>query len=166
MEPAGKVTPSPTDGNRTLARTIDQASMGAHDVIDKVSNATRPVVDRIASGAHQAVDRIASAADQAAETLDVKGEQLKNAQVRAMEQCRGYVRDHPVTSLGIAIAAGFLVEPTAELELSLDRPRKRTNVARCRKGEPAAVGGRAPGDSGLREEIKSLRHELRDWRPA
>jgi ElaB/YqjD/DUF883 family membrane-anchored ribosome-binding protein len=109
METAGKVTSSPNDGSRTLARTVDQASMGAHDAIDKVSDATRPVVDRIASGAHQAVDRIAGAAGQAADTLGVKGAQLKNAQVRAMEQCRGYVRDHPVASVGIAVAAGFLL---------------------------------------------------------
>jgi ElaB/YqjD/DUF883 family membrane-anchored ribosome-binding protein len=26
-----------------------------------------------------------------------------------MEQCRGYVRDNPIASLGIAIAAGFLL---------------------------------------------------------
>ena len=109
MEATGIVTPSYDDGNRTLARTVDQASTGAHAAIDKVSDAARPVVDRIASRAHQAVDRIASAAGQAAQTLGVKGEQLKNTQVRAMEQCRGYVRDKPVTALGIAIAAGFLL---------------------------------------------------------
>jgi ElaB/YqjD/DUF883 family membrane-anchored ribosome-binding protein len=109
MEAAGNITPSPNDGSRTLARTVDQASTGAHDVIDKVSDAARPAVDRIASGAHRAVDKIANAAGQAAETLSVKGEQLKNAKVRVMEQGRGYVRDHPVTSLGIAIAAGFLL---------------------------------------------------------
>ena len=109
MEAAGSITPSPNDGSRTLARAVDQASMGAHDVIDKVSDAARPVVGRIASGAHQAVDKIAGAAGQAAETLGVKGEQLKNAQVRAMEQCRGYVRNNPVTALGIAVAAGFLL---------------------------------------------------------
>ena len=109
MEAVGEVTPNRNDASRTLARTVDQASTGAHDVIDKVSDATRPVVDRIASGAHQAVDKIAIAAGQAAETLGVKGDQLKNAQVQAMEQCRGYVRDNPVTALGIAIAAGFLL---------------------------------------------------------
>ena len=83
--------------------------MGAHDAIDRVSDVTRPVVDRIASGAHQAVDRIAGAAGQAADTLGVKHEQLRNAQVRAMEQWRGYVRDHPVASVGMAVAAGFLL---------------------------------------------------------
>jgi len=109
MEAAGKVTSSPVDGSRTLAGTVDQASTGAHHVIDKISDAARPVVDHIASGAHQAVDKIASAAGQAAESLGAKGEQLKNSQLRAMEQCRGYVRDHPVKSVGIAIAAGFLL---------------------------------------------------------
>jgi len=109
MEAAGNSASGPSDGSRTLARTVDQASAGAHDAIDRVSSATRPVVDRIASGAHQAVDKIAGAAGQAAETIGVKGDQLKHAQVRAMEQCRGYVRDHPVTSLGIAIAAGFVL---------------------------------------------------------
>jgi len=109
MEAAGKVTSSPNDGSRTLARTVDQASIGAHDAIDRVSDVTRPVVDRIASGAHQAVDRIAGAAGQAADTLGVRGEQLKNAQVRAMEQWRGYVRDHPVASVGMGVAAGFLL---------------------------------------------------------
>ena len=110
MEATGKVTPNPNDGSRNnLARTVDHAGTEAHDVIDKVSDAARPVVDRIASRAHQAVDRIASAAGQAAESLGVKGEQLKNTQVRAMEQCRGYIRDKPVTALGIAIAAGFLL---------------------------------------------------------
>ena len=109
MEAAGKLTPSPNDGSHTLARAVDHAGTGAHDVIDKVYDAARPAVDRVASGAHRAIDKIAGTAGQAAETLGVRGEQLKNAQVRAMEHCRGYVRDHPVTSLGIAIGVGFLL---------------------------------------------------------
>lgn len=109
MEANGKGTPSPNDGSRNLARTVDHAGTGAHNVIDKVSDAARPMVDRMASRAHQAVDKVASAAGQAAETLGVKGEQLKNAQIQAMQQCRGYVRANPVTALGIAVAAGFLL---------------------------------------------------------
>ena len=85
--------------------------------MDKVSDAARPVMDRIASDAHQAVDKIASAAGQAAETLGVNGEQLKQAHVRAMEWGRGYVRDNPAMSLGIAISGRLSVEPTAELSL-------------------------------------------------
>jgi len=34
---------------------------------------------------------------------------LKNAEQQAMEKCRSYVRDNPIASLGIAVAAGFLL---------------------------------------------------------
>jgi len=106
VETAGSVA---NESSRTAARAVDQASAGAHTAIDKVSDAARPMVDRVASGAHQAVDKIAGVAGRAAETLNVKGGQLHDAQVRAMEQCRGYVRDNPIASIGIAVAAGFLL---------------------------------------------------------
>jgi len=109
MEAATKFTPNPGDASNSLARTVDQASAGAHEAINKVSDATRPVVDRIASGAHQAVDKIASGAGQVAESMGIKGEQLKDMHARAMDQGRGYVRDNPLMALGIAIAAGFLL---------------------------------------------------------
>jgi ElaB/YqjD/DUF883 family membrane-anchored ribosome-binding protein len=108
METSGKMTGS-GDPSGTVARTVDQATTGAHKAIDKASDAARPAVDRLASGAHQTVDKIAGAATQAAETLDLKSEQLKDAQTRLTENCREYVRDNPLTSLGIAVAAGFLL---------------------------------------------------------
>lgn len=97
------------DPTGAAARTVDQATSGAHKVIDKASDAARPAVDRLATGAHQAVDKIAGAATQAAATLDLKSEQIMDAQSRLTETCRDYVRDNPVTSLGIAVAAGFLL---------------------------------------------------------
>jgi ElaB/YqjD/DUF883 family membrane-anchored ribosome-binding protein len=109
METPGRGIGVPNESSRPATRVVDQASAGAHTVIDKVSDAARPMVDRVASGAHQAVDKIAGAAGQAAETLGVTGGQLQEAQMRAMEQCRGYVRDNPIASIGIAIAAGFLL---------------------------------------------------------
>lgn len=109
METTEKGSLNPSEDIRTAARTVDQATARAHTVIDKATEAARPMVDRAASGAHQAVDRIAGVAGQAAETLGAKSEQLMDAQTRAMEQCRGYVRDNPLASLGIAIAAGFVL---------------------------------------------------------
>jgi ElaB/YqjD/DUF883 family membrane-anchored ribosome-binding protein len=108
MEATGKMAEN-GDASGTVARTVDQATTGVHKAIDKASDAARPAVDRLASGAHQAVDKIAGAATQAAETLDLKTEQLMDAQTRLTENCREYVREHPVTSLGIAVAAGFLL---------------------------------------------------------
>jgi len=66
-------------------------------------------IDKASHSAHEAVDKIANATNQAAEALGEKGEQLKNAEQQLMESCRDYVQDNPITSLGIAAAAGFLL---------------------------------------------------------
>ena len=66
-------------------------------------------INKASKSAHEAVDKIANVGNQAAETLGEKGEQLKNAEQQLVENCRGYVRDNPITSLGIAAAAGFLL---------------------------------------------------------
>lgn len=68
------------------------------DIIDKASNST-----------HEAVDKIASASNQASEALGEKGKQLKNVEQPLRENCRGYVRDNPITSLGLAVETGFLL---------------------------------------------------------
>lgn len=66
-------------------------------------------IDNVSHSAHEAVDKITNASNQAAEAIGEKGAQLKNAEQQLMENCRCYVRDNPVTSLGIAVAAGFLL---------------------------------------------------------
>ena len=67
------------------------------------------ITDKVSHSAHEAYDKIADATSQAAEAVGKKGEQLKNAEQQIMEDCRVYVRDNPITSLGIAVAAGFLL---------------------------------------------------------
>lgn len=66
-------------------------------------------IDNAFTTAHQAVDKIASAASQAVEALGEKGEQMKNAEHRLMDNCQGYVRSNPIASIGIAVAAGFVL---------------------------------------------------------
>jgi ElaB/YqjD/DUF883 family membrane-anchored ribosome-binding protein len=59
--------------------------------------------------AHEAIDKIANAAYQAVEALDQKGEQLKNIERQLINNSRDYIHDNPVTSLGMAVVAGFLL---------------------------------------------------------
>ncbi|MBL0143009.1 MAG: DUF883 family protein [Betaproteobacteria bacterium] len=66
-------------------------------------------MEHIAAGAHGTVDRLAGAATQAVDTLDRRGGQLRGAQAQFTESCRGYVRENPLASLGIAVTAGFLL---------------------------------------------------------
>lgn len=89
------------------ARTVDQASSSMHRAIDSASAMARPAVDNLAASAHSAVDKMASAATRAAESFDEKGGQLRDAQAQFTEACRCHVREKPMTSVGIALAAGF-----------------------------------------------------------
>ena len=66
-------------------------------------------IDRVSNSAHEAFDKIASATNQAAEAFGEKGEQMKKAEKKLMKNCRGYIKDNPMTSVGIALATGFLL---------------------------------------------------------
>lgn len=66
-------------------------------------------IDKAAHTAHEAVDNIASATHHAAEVIGEKKEQLKNAEQQMLDNCRSYVRENPITSLGIAVGTGFLL---------------------------------------------------------
>ncbi|MBK8817276.1 MAG: DUF883 family protein [Methylococcaceae bacterium] len=73
------------------------------------TNRVDETIDRVKTGAHEAVDKAASATSQAADAVAKKGEQLRNAEQQFVENCRGYIHDNPVASLGIAVGAGFLL---------------------------------------------------------
>jgi ElaB/YqjD/DUF883 family membrane-anchored ribosome-binding protein len=49
------------------------------------------------------------AATHAAGAIGQKGEQLRNAEQQFIEDCRAYIHENPVASLGIAVGAGFLL---------------------------------------------------------
>lgn len=93
----------------TAARTLDSASNSIHKAIDGASAAARPAVDHMTISAHNAVDKMAHAASRAAETIEEKTTQLREAQARITETCRTQVREKPMTAIGVALAAGFLV---------------------------------------------------------
>jgi len=67
------------------------------------------ITDKVSNSAHTAYDKIADATSQAAETLGEKGEQLKKTEQQFMKNCRGYISENPMTSVSIAVAAGFLL---------------------------------------------------------
>ena len=66
-------------------------------------------LNKVSDSAHEAVNKVASATSQAAEALGEKGEQLKKTEQQLMKNCRGYISDNPITSVSIAVAAGFLL---------------------------------------------------------
>jgi len=65
--------------------------------------------DKASDPTYQALDKSAGAPRQTVDTSGEKGGQLKIAQRQCLENCRRYIRDQPLMSLGIAAAAGFLL---------------------------------------------------------
>ena len=96
-----------------IARNVEQVVAGAHQAMDKAvdsaSDVLRPAIDHLVAGVHEAVEHLASFATQASGKLELTDDQVKQAQTRMLRSAQGYVREKPLTSLGIAVAAGFLV---------------------------------------------------------
>lgn len=101
--------PEDFGNNGAAAGTLDQATTSAHRAIDKASDALHPGVDQITSGAHHAVNSLSGAASRAADTIAVKSHQLREAQTRLTASCCAHVRERPLSSIGIAVAGGFLL---------------------------------------------------------
>ncbi len=97
------------DTSGGLSRKVDDAKTTVHHAIDRASSAAGPAIDQFAAGAHQAADRLALAANQASTSLETAAEQFKFKQAKLMESCGSYVREKPVTALGIAVGIGFLL---------------------------------------------------------
>lgn len=106
-----KVPNAAHDGTlqHTLEGGVDRATAVAHESIDSVSDVARPALDRMTSIAHTAVDRAGSAAGQAAGVVGDKGDHLNASGQKLVEKAGSFVRENPVASLGMAVAAGYFL---------------------------------------------------------
>jgi ElaB/YqjD/DUF883 family membrane-anchored ribosome-binding protein len=66
-------------------------------------------LDKVSNSAHDAYDKIASTGSQVIGLLDEKGGQLKNTEQQLVKNCRSYIGENPMASVGIAAAVGFLL---------------------------------------------------------
>ncbi len=103
------VATSAEDQDSKLVQTVDKATAGAHRQIDTASEASGPAVDRMVRSAHATVDSIGGMATHAAEALDLKGEQLTKAKNQVFKATDDYLHAHPIVSIGLAVAAGYLI---------------------------------------------------------
>jgi len=109
-------TPSAPDHLLKGDGALNKAAIGAHGVVNKVASAAEeaarkaaPTLYRAADFAHQAVDNTAAAVAPAAEWLNEQATALNATQKKFVSSTREYVAANPLTSLGIALAGGFLI---------------------------------------------------------
>lgn len=67
------------------------------------------VLNKVAARAHGAVDQVADAAAPAAQWLEEQRETLSAEGDKLLRSTSKYVAAHPLQSLGLALAAGYLI---------------------------------------------------------
>ncbi|MEP6997097.1 MAG: hypothetical protein ABI900_05580 [Betaproteobacteria bacterium] len=98
-----------TGNNNALERTASQAHQTVDDLARRATDKAGPAIDRVARAAHQTVDKVAQAAQPAAEWIGGSAERLRQTQDQVLASCRDYVRERPLVTLGVALAAGYLI---------------------------------------------------------
>jgi ElaB/YqjD/DUF883 family membrane-anchored ribosome-binding protein len=112
MNTSNMNNPDAAAADRVAADTAAAAERlrhSAHEHIDTVAEAVHPVVDRLTDAAHKTVEKVSGVASHAAQAVGVKTVELHQLQDRLVEDCREYVRAHPLQALGCAAAVGFLL---------------------------------------------------------
>jgi ElaB/YqjD/DUF883 family membrane-anchored ribosome-binding protein len=89
--------------------TAERRSSQAHHAIDAAAARVAPAIDRVARAAHETVDKVAQAAVPAADWLNESADQLRLQREQWMENSRGYIRERPLLTVGVALGVGYLL---------------------------------------------------------
>jgi ElaB/YqjD/DUF883 family membrane-anchored ribosome-binding protein len=88
-----------------VAARMDRMAQGAHSRIDSASGAA----ERMAAGAHTLVNKADDLATHTAKTLSAKGDRLAVMGNELIATGTGRMRNHPILTLGLAVAAGYVL---------------------------------------------------------
>ena len=90
--------PSSTDAPATDSELVSRATQSVHETVDRIAEKAAPVVQKLESSVAQASE---SAHDQINRARELGDEWT--------DHLRGTVREHPLASLMVALAAGVLL---------------------------------------------------------
>jgi ElaB/YqjD/DUF883 family membrane-anchored ribosome-binding protein len=93
----------------SATENVDHLATTAHKGINAAADAVHPVIDRLASSAHRAVDSADQAANHATDSLAKAGSKAGATGEHYYAAGAGYMRDHPALTIGVAVAAGYLL---------------------------------------------------------
>ena len=101
----------PSNSGMTSAEEsfLTRTSSNAHAAVDSMAGAAdeaarkvKPAIDQVASMAHHAVDK-------AADVVSEQGANLSAVKKKLAADTANYVSVHPIKTIAIAVAAGFLL---------------------------------------------------------
>ena len=104
---------SPSDQATPADAALNKAAQNAREIVDKVASladeAARKAIPAAAQFARKAVDKAAAGVEPAAAWLNKHAGDLDATQEKLLDDARKYIRENPLTSVGIALAVGFLI---------------------------------------------------------
>lgn len=124
MASTSGTTPFPTSdtrsdaglGSSTTGTTTAGGSTGTYgssastdDTIARVKQGAHDAVDRLAERAGPAVERMRSSMNQMSESARAKAAQFGEMEEQWVENARSTVREHPIASVAVAVAAGVIL---------------------------------------------------------
>ena len=77
--------------------------------IERVARTAHGAVDRVAGGASAAVERVRSGVQGAMGTVSERMQDLQSNREVWVDSARERVREHPLATVGVALAAGYLL---------------------------------------------------------
>jgi ElaB/YqjD/DUF883 family membrane-anchored ribosome-binding protein len=89
-------------GMQNMSEHVDAGRQQLGEATDRAASAARETVDRLADTAAETVERVSDSASQYASRFAETRERL-------LEDARDYIAAHPLRTLSIAAAAGFLI---------------------------------------------------------
>lgn len=106
---AGKATADP---ERDAARGSDAARAGAavaDDLIGRIAQGAHQAIDRLAEGAAPRVNRLQERVAGVGDSLHQSADRARELGDEWTESLRCTVREHPLASIGVALAVGLLI---------------------------------------------------------
>lgn len=89
--------------------TDNGRSSSTGDTVSRVVQGAHEAVDRIAEKAAPAVERVRDGMSSMSESMKAKADQFSAMEEQWLEGCRATVREHPIATVAVALAAGVLL---------------------------------------------------------
>lgn len=86
-----------------------RSASSSNDTINRVVQGAHEAVDRFAEKAGPAVERVKSGVGSMSETMRAKASEFGAIEAQWAESCRSTVREHPLATVAVALAAGALL---------------------------------------------------------
>jgi ElaB/YqjD/DUF883 family membrane-anchored ribosome-binding protein len=103
MSPSLSSNPASTDLPSGVSGAVSDPA------IERLARGAHSAVDRVAGGASTAVERVRTGVQGAMGTMSERMQDLQSNRDVWVDSARERVREHPLATIGVALAAGYLL---------------------------------------------------------